>query len=121
MSLFKEAAANRKYTDFYELYKQDKSNNTFVEHSVEPYATFRGCDVVDYHEVIEETNGTSSITHRYLTIETSAQLEFSPNDRLIALKDQKKWNISKVTISDDNRCKDKSMRPTKKTILELWW
>ena len=120
MSLFKDAGKNRKYTDFYELYKKKKSNTAFELTEIEPEGTFRGCDVVDYYETEDQLNGVSSGVMRHLTIETPARLSFSPGDRLKALKDGNTWIISKVTVKDDNRAKDKSMRPSKKTILELW-
>lgn len=120
MSLFKDAGKNRKYTDFYELYKKKKSNTAFELIDTNPECQFRACDLVDYYESEEQLNGVSNGVRRHLTIETPARCEFHPGDRLIALKDQTKWIVGKVTIKDDNRAKDKSMRPIKVTVLELW-
>lgn len=120
MSLFKDAGKNRRYTDFYELYKKKRSNTAFELTEIEPEGTFRGCDVVDYYETEEQLNGVSSGVRRYLTIETPARLDFSPGDRLKSLKDDVIWIIRKATVKDDNRAKDKSMRPIKVTVLELW-
>lgn len=120
MSLFKDAGKNRRYTDFYELYKKKRSNTAFELTEIEPEGTFRGCDVVDYYENEEQLNGVYTGVRRYLTIETPARLKFSPGDRLKSLKDDVIWIIRKATIKDDNRAKDKSMRPIKVTVLELW-
>lgn len=120
MSLFKAAGNNRKYTDFYELYKRRNDTTAYELSEITPEATFRACDVVDYYEVEEQTNGVSMEVRRYLTIETSAQLTFNPGDELKALKDDLVWIIRKATTKDDNRAKDKSMRPIKVTVIELY-
>ena len=120
MSLFKSAGNNRKYTDFYELYKRNEDNTSYELNEIEPEGTFRACDVVDYYETEEQLNGVSMCIRRYLTIETPAQLTFNPGDVIKSLKDDVLWTIRKATTKDDNRAKDTSMRPLKVTILELW-
>ena len=120
MSLFKNAGKNRKYTDFYELYKRDANNTAYELSELEPEGTFRACDVVDYYETEEQLNGVSMSVRRYLTIETPAQLTFNPGDTLKSLKDDQIWIIRKATTKDDNRGKDLSMRPQKVTVLELY-
>lgn len=120
MSLFKQASANRKYTDFYNLYKKRKDVQSYELTNIEPEGTFRACDVVDYCEKEESSDGISMGTRRYLTIETPARLTFNPGDQIKSLKDDLVWTIRKATTKDDNRSKDKSMHPLKVTILELW-
>lgn len=120
MSLFKNAGKNRKYTDFYELYKRRNDTTAYELSELEPEGTFRACDLIDYYETEEQLNGVSMSVRRYLTIETPAQLTFNPGDTLKALKDNQIWIIRKVTVKDDNKGKDKSMRPMKVTVLELY-
>ena len=120
MTVFRNAGKNRKYTDFYELYKRSNDNKAYELNDVEPIATFRACDLVDYYETEEQLNGVSMSIRRYLTIETPALLTFNPGDELKSLKDGVRWIIRKATTKDDNRCKDKSMRPQKVTVLELY-
>ena len=120
MTVFRSAGKNRKYTDFYILYKRNNNNQAYELKNIKPEATFRACDVVDYYEIEEQLNGVSMSVRRYLTIETPAQLIFNPGDELKSLKDEKIWIIRKATPKDDNKCKDKSMRPQKVTILELY-
>ena len=119
MSIFRNAGNNRKYTDWYELYKRRSDTKAYELSEIAPEATFRACDVVDYYEVEEQLNGVSMCIMCYLTIETPAQLVFNPGDELHSLKDDKKWIVRKATTKDDNKGKDKSMRPLKVSVIEL--
>ena len=119
MSVFKGAGVNRKYTDFYDLYRKT-SEQSYELRNIEPEGTFRGCDVVDYFEDDLELDGINMTKRRHLTIETPARIDFHPGDMLFSNKESLEWVIRRVTVKDDNRAKDTSMRPMKVTILELW-
>lgn len=120
MSFFRDAGKNRDYPDWYELYKKNNSVTSYELNNIEPEGKFRAKDVVDYYEVEEQTNGVSSQIRKYLTIETPAMFTFKPGDMLKNLKDEQVWIIRKATTKDSNKAKDKSMRPNKVTVLELW-
>lgn len=118
MSLFKYAGSNRKYTDFYYLFKRVE-NSRMEEYETEPSKEFRACDLVDYYEEEVQDGNTSLRTIKHLTIETPIPINCNPGDVIVNLKDNSRWRIAKVTINDDNKGKDKSLRPKQKTILEL--
>lgn len=120
MSVFKGAGENRKYTDYYDLYKKNTNEQSYELRNIEPEGTFRACDLIDYYEDEQELDGINMTKRRHLTIETPARITFHPGDLLISKKDNLEWAIRKVTIKDDNRAKDKSLRPIKVTVLELW-
>lgn len=120
MSVFKEVGNNRKYTDVYKLIKRIQTNQETEELKTDPEPfTFKACDFIDYYEDLNQDNIISQRTNKHLTIETPSRYEFHPNDVIISVKDSTRWAIKKVTIKDDNQCKDKSLRPKKVTILEL--
>jgi hypothetical protein len=118
MSLFKNAGSNRKYTDFYYLFRKIV-NDSYEEHEKEPSAEFRACDVVNYYEEEIQDGNTSLRTIQHLTIETPSTIIFNTGDKIQNKKDNTNWRIKKITINDDNNGKDKSLRPKQKTILEL--
>ena len=118
MSIFRNAGNNRKYTDTYRLFKKIK-NSKYEEYENEPSAEFKACDLIDYYEDETQDGNISIRTLKHLTIETPSLVSFHPGDHLLNLKDNSLWRIIKVTIADDNKGKDKSLRPKKKTILEL--
>lgn len=118
MSVFRNAGNNKKYTDKYQLFRR-LDNSEYEEHEQEPSAEFRACDVVNYYEEeVQDGNGSLRII-KHLAIETNALVNFHPGDNLSSLKDGSKWRISKATINDDNRDKEKSLLPKKTTTLEL--
>ena len=119
MSLFRDAGNNRKYTDKYDLFRRI-DNQSYEQWETAPAGTFIACDAIDYYEDEQDLNGINLTRRSHLTIETPARLDFHPGDLLVSLKDDVKWVIRRVTIKDDNRCKDKSLRPKKVSILELW-
>lgn len=118
MSIFRNAGDNRKYTDTYQLFRR-LNNSKYEEHEKEPSVEFRACDFIDYFEDEVQDGSISLKTLKHLTIETPSMVDFHPGDLLKNKKDQTLWRITKVTIADDNKGKDKSLRPKKKTILEL--
>lgn len=117
MSVFKEVGNNREYRDEYYLYSR-LENQSYQKYDSEPTAKFKACDAIDYYED-RQTDSVSLRTVKHLTIKTPTRLNFHPGDKLEGIKDNSTWVISKVTIADDNKCKDKSLRPKKITFLEL--
>ena len=119
MSVFRDSGDNRKYTDTYELYKRT-DNQSYELRNITPTGEFKACDLIDYYEDEQELNGVNLSRRKHLTIQTPSRLDFNCGDVIKSLKDDSDWVIRKVTIKDDNRGKDKSFRPKKVTILELW-
>lgn len=119
MSLFRDAGNNRKYTDKYKLYKRI-DNQAYEQWDTTPAGIFIACDAIDYYEDEQDLNGINITRRKHLTIETPSRLDFNCGDLIIGLKDDARWVIRKVIIKDDNRSKDKSLRPKKVSILELW-
>ncbi len=120
MSVFKEVGNNRKYTDSYILFKKNTENQEKEERDVNPseYA-FKACDYIDYYEEQAQDGYVSMRVIKHLTIITPTRLNFQIGDMIESLKDKAQWRINKITIKDDNKGKDKSLRPKKLTILEL--
>lgn len=119
MSLFRDAGDNKKYTDRYKLFKRT-DEQSYELRELTPAGEFRACDVVDFYEDEQDLNGVSLTRRKHLTIQTPSRLDFNCGDLIKSIKDDVDWVIRKVTIKDDNRSKDKSLRPKKVTILELW-
>lgn len=119
MSTFRDAGNNRKYTDRYQLFKKI-DNQAYEQWNTTPVGVFIACDVVDYYEDEQDLNGINITRRKHLTIETPSRFDFNAGDLIKSLKEDTEWKVKKVTIKDDNNGKDKSLRPKKVTILELW-
>lgn len=106
-------------TDEYLVFPLDTDMKNYRLNNIKPIASIFGSDYVDFHTTENQRNGVSVRNIDNLTIKTNASINFNRGDYLVAKKDGKVWRINDITVIDDNKMKEYSIRPSKWTILSL--
>lgn len=110
---------NRTEVDRYFHFKRKEDINAFIVHETTPGPRFKAKDYIDYSSGNIEHNSISHLNTHKLSIETGAMLEFQNDDFIYDIKYRLIWRIESISIADDGQMKELSLRPRKKTILNL--